>query len=161
MISLATATAIAEALKSLPASQAGELCGVRPDGAASFDMIQAASEPGNAAALVLFLFDLLFLDGKDLTRLLLAERKARLADLLSGTTAPLHYSDHQAGRGPAFHKLVCERGLVGVVSKRADAPYLPGDHGLWRKTKCLNRDEFIGGSAGATLKGAGPTSDRC
>jgi DNA ligase D-like protein (predicted ligase) len=138
--------AIAEALKTLPASQAyldGELCGVRPDGTTSFDMIQAASEPGNAAALVFFLFDLLFLDGEDLTGLPLVERKARLPDLLSGTAVSLQYSDHQAGQGPAFYKLVCERGLEGIVSKRADAPYLPGDRGLWRKTKCLNRDEFI------------------
>jgi DNA ligase D-like protein (predicted ligase) len=138
--------AIAEALKTLAASQAyldGELCGVRPDGTTSFDMIQAASEPGNAAALVFFLFDLLSLDGEDLTSLPLAERKARLATLLSGTTAPLQYGDHQLGRGPTFYKLVCERGLEGIVSKRADAPYEPGDRGLWRKTKCLNRDEFI------------------
>jgi DNA ligase D-like protein (predicted ligase) len=138
--------AIAEALKTLPASQAyldGELCGVRPDGTTSFDMIQAASEPGNAAALVFFLFDLLFIDGEDLTRLPLVERKPRLAELLSGKEAQLQYSDHQAGHGPAFYKLVCDRGLEGIVSKRADAPYVPGDRGLWRKTKCLNRDEFI------------------
>jgi bifunctional non-homologous end joining protein LigD len=67
----------------------------------------------------------------------------RLTQLLGGTTALLQYSDHQAGQGPAFYKLVCERGLEGIVSKRADAPYLPGDRGLWRKIKCLNRDEFI------------------
>src|SRR3954451_12546447 len=49
--------AITEALTAVPASQAyldGELCGVRPDGTTSFDMIQAASEPGNAGALVFF-----------------------------------------------------------------------------------------------------------
>ncbi|MDB5405361.1 MAG: ligase [Rhodospirillales bacterium] len=31
----------------------------------------------------------------------------------------------------------------GVVSKRMDAPYVPGDRGLWRKSKCLNREEFV------------------
>ena len=44
----------------------GELCGVRADGITSFSMIQSASDSGNAAALVFFLFDLLFLDGEDL-----------------------------------------------------------------------------------------------
>jgi len=40
--------------------------------------------------------------------------------------------------------VACERGgLEGIVSKRADAPYVPGDRGLWHKTKCLNTDEFI------------------
>jgi len=40
--------------------------------------------------------------------------------------------------------VACERGgLEGIVSKRADAPYVPGDRGRWHKTKCLNTDEFI------------------
>jgi len=56
---------IAAALSSLPgARQAyldGELCGVRPDGITSFSMIQMASDAGNAAGLVFFLFDLLHL----------------------------------------------------------------------------------------------------
>src|SRR5438132_8021710 len=55
---------IAAAVTSLPARQAyfdGELCGVRPDGTTSLSMIQNASDTGNAAGLVFFLFDLLYL----------------------------------------------------------------------------------------------------
>jgi len=92
---------------------------------------------------VFFLFDLLFLDGMDLMRVPLIERKAQLAEMLTGAPSSLQYSDHQQGRGPAFHKLACERGLEGIVSKRADAPYVPGDRGLWRKVKCLNEEEFV------------------
>ena len=62
-------------------------------------MIQAASDSGNAAALVFFLFDLLYLDGEDVSARPLIERKARLAVLLSGVAPPLHYSDHQGGQG--------------------------------------------------------------
>jgi ATP-dependent DNA ligase len=61
--------AIADAVSSIGARQAyldGELCGVRPDGITSFSMIQLASDSGNAAALVFFVFDLLYLDGEDL-----------------------------------------------------------------------------------------------
>ena len=61
---------IAAAVAALPARQAyldGELCGVRADGITSFSMIQLASDAGNAAGLVFFLFDLLYLDGEDLT----------------------------------------------------------------------------------------------
>jgi hypothetical protein len=61
-------SAIAAAVASLGAEQAyldGELCGMRPDGITSFSMIQLASDSGNAAALVFFLFDLLYLDGED------------------------------------------------------------------------------------------------
>lgn len=138
---------IAAAVKELPASQAyldGELCGVRPDGTISFDLIQTAHQLRRDAALVFFLFDLLFLDGEDLTGEPLAARKARLAELLTSAGAELQYSDHQQGRGPEFFKVACERGgLEGIVSKRADSPYVPGDRGLWQKTKCLNTDEFI------------------
>ena len=51
--------------------------------------------------------------------------------------------DHQVGLGPQFYQGVCKLGLEGVVSKRLDAPYVPGNRGLWLKTKCLNREEFI------------------
>jgi ATP-dependent DNA ligase len=74
--------AIAAAVATIGARQAyldGELCGVRPDGITSFSMIQAASDSGNAAALVFFLFDLLHFDGEDLCPRPLIERKARLA----------------------------------------------------------------------------------
>ena len=138
---------IAAAVKELPASQAyldGELCGVRPDGTISFDLVQTAHQFHRDAALVFFLFDLLFLDGEDLSGQPLTGRKAHLAELLTGAGGELQYSDHHQGRGPEFFKVACERGgLEGIVSKRVDAPYVPGDRGLWQKTKCLNTDEFI------------------
>src|ERR1700756_5233598 len=82
---------IAEAVASLGARQAyldGELCGVFPDGITSFSMIHAASDAGNAAGLVYFIFDLLHRDGVDVGALPLIERKARLAELLSGAAPP-------------------------------------------------------------------------
>jgi ATP-dependent DNA ligase len=107
--------AIAAAVAALPADRAyldGELCGVRPDGTTSFSIIQAASDAGNAAALVFFLFDLLYLDGEALGSAPLRERKERLRKLLSGTGAPLQYSDHQEERGPEFFARVCELSVV-------------------------------------------------
>ena len=119
---------IAAAVASLPARQAyldGELCGVRPDGITSFSMIQLASDAGNAAGLVFFLFDLLYLDGEDLTARPLIERKERLAGLLAQAGSPLHYSDHQIGLGPAFYEHACALKVEGIVSKRADARIRP------------------------------------
>src|ERR1700719_1511404 len=46
------------------------------------------------------------------------------------------------GRGPAFHEQACKLELEGIVSKRADAPYTPGNR-LWVKVKCLHREEFV------------------
>ena len=108
--------AIAKAVAALPATRAyldGELCGVFPDGITSFSMIQAASDAGNAAGLVFFIFDLLHLDGDDVGARPLIERKSRLAELLSSVTPPLHYSDYHLGQGPAFHERACKLSLEG------------------------------------------------
>ena len=106
-------------------------------------MIQLASDRGNTASLVFFLFDLLFLDGEVWMTKSLIDRKARLATLLSNVASPLHYCDHQIGHGPAFHKQACARSLEGIVSKRLDAAYTSGNRGLWVKVKCLHREEFV------------------
>jgi bifunctional non-homologous end joining protein LigD len=138
--------AIASALTSVPARQAyldGELCGVRPDGTTSFSLIQTASDAGNARALVFFLFDLLHLDGEATGAKPLNERKERLRALLSQALSPLEYSDYQAGRGRDFYEHACALKLEGIISERADAPYAPGNRGLWLKVKCLNREEFV------------------
>jgi DNA ligase D-like protein (predicted ligase) len=137
--------AIASALTSVPARQAyldGELCGVRSDGTTSFSL-QAASDAGNAKALVFFLFDLLHLDGEATGARPLNERKERLRALLSQARSPLQYSDCQAGRARDFYEHACALKLEGIISKRADAPYGPGNRGLWLKVKCLNREEFV------------------
>jgi bifunctional non-homologous end joining protein LigD len=63
--------------------------------------------------------------------------------LLEGVAPPLHYSDYHRGHGPAFHERACKLELEGVVSKRADAGYAPGNRGLWLKVKCLYREEFV------------------
>jgi bifunctional non-homologous end joining protein LigD len=71
---------VAKALAELPTQSAyldGELSGVLPDGRTAFNLIQNALERGDAS-LVYFVFDLLFLDGEDLTSLPLADRKTRL-----------------------------------------------------------------------------------
>jgi DNA ligase D-like protein (predicted ligase) len=133
--------AIVAAIAALPAQSAyldGELCGVMPDGRTAFNLIQNATE----ASLIFFLFDLLFLNGEDLMGLPLADRKARLEKLVAKAPDPLRYNDHQIGQGPAFHKLACQHGLEGIVSKRVNGRYEP-DRRSWLKTKCLNREEFV------------------
>jgi bifunctional non-homologous end joining protein LigD len=137
---------IAAALSALPAKQAyldGKLCGITPYGKTSFGLIQTVSDSGNPDALVFFLFDLIYLDGEVISAAPLPERKERLRDLLWNADAPLQYSDHQVGRGPEFYARACELSLEGIISKRADAPYSPGDRGLWVKVKCQNREEFV------------------
>jgi bifunctional non-homologous end joining protein LigD len=138
--------AIAKAMAALGTRQAyldGELCGLGPDGITRFNIVQLASDSGNAAALVFFLFDLIHLDGEDLRQRPLIQRKDRLSALLADSAPRLHYSDHVIGQGPAFYEKGCAMHVEGIVSKRIDAPYTPGNRGLWRKVKCLNRAEFV------------------
>jgi bifunctional non-homologous end joining protein LigD len=135
---------ISRDISGLPAKSAyldGELCGVLPDGRTSFNLIQNATDT-RRGALVFFLFDLLFVDGDDLMGLPLIERKTRLEILLAGAPAALRYNDHQIGQGPGFHRVACEHGLEGIVSKRVDGRYEP-DRRSWLKIKCLNREEFV------------------
>jgi ATP-dependent DNA ligase len=134
---------IAEAVASLDARQAyldGELCGI---GIPSFNIVQLASDRGNAASLVFFLFDLLYLDGEDVRPRPLIERKEQLRVLLADAGPCLRYNDHVIGRGPAFYEKACALPIEGIVSKRIDAPYKPGNRGLWCKAKCLQREEFV------------------
>ena len=98
--------AIARALAALDAWQAyldGELCGVGPDGVTSFNIVQLASDRGNAAALFSFLFDLLYLDGEDLRPRPLIERKERLRTFACERWAvPALQRPCQSGRGRLF-----------------------------------------------------------
>jgi bifunctional non-homologous end joining protein LigD len=116
--------AIARAVAALEARQAyldGELCGVGPDGITSFNIVQLASDRGNAAALVFFLFDLLYLDGEDLRPRLLIERKDRLRTLLSDAAPSLHYSDHVIGQEPASTRKPA-RCMSRALSRNASMP---------------------------------------
>jgi bifunctional non-homologous end joining protein LigD len=135
---------IAAAIGGLKCRQAyldGELCAVQPDGTTSFSALQAHG--GLSADLVYFAFDLLHLDGEDLMRLPLLERKARLEALLKDTPATIRFSEHVIGNGARMLEEAAKLGVEGIVSKQIDKPYLPGNRGVWVKTKILNRQEFV------------------
>jgi bifunctional non-homologous end joining protein LigD len=137
---------VVDAVQRLRATSAvidGEVCVVMPDGRTSFQALQS-SFGRRDANIVYFVFDLLELDGEDLTGLPLEQRKARLKKLV-GTKNPhtVRYSDHVIGNGGTFFELACKQGLEGIVSKRRDKPYAPGRGRTWVKTKCLLRQELV------------------
>src|SRR5690606_13380289 len=90
-------------------------------------------------------FDLLELDGRDLRRLPLVERKEALRKLLATLPAgsPVHFSEHVRGHGPRVLEEMCRNGREGIVAKRADAPYTGRRTRTWLKVKCRNRQEFV------------------
>jgi len=119
---------VCTAVAKLPVQRAlldGEVAAVLADGRTSFQALQRWLSGGGRADLVYFVFDLLHLDGADVARLPLEERKTRLERLLETGSADglLRYSSHVVGGGRRFFAAACERGLEGIVSKRRDRPY--------------------------------------
>jgi DNA ligase D-like protein (predicted ligase) len=136
----------AEALSKLRLRDAyfdGEVCAVRADGTTSFAELQAATDSRRTHTLIYFVFDLLFVNGKDLMAAPLLDRKGRLQALLKGAPTSIQYSGHHIGDGPRILDAACKAKAEGIISKRVDSPYVPGNRGLWRKSKCLNREEFV------------------
>jgi bifunctional non-homologous end joining protein LigD len=91
----------------------------------------------------IFLFDLLFLDGKDLRKLPLIERKEKLESLIPNIHPRLRYSNHVRKDPEKFFDINCKQQLEGIVSKFADSPYISGKGEDWTQTKCSRTQEFI------------------
>jgi hypothetical protein len=72
----------------------------------------------------------------------LFERKALLEPIVAGIPG-LQFNGHEIGDGELVRRHACQLGFEGIVSKTAAAPYASGNRGLWRKAKCLNRQEFV------------------
>ncbi|HEV8581177.1 MAG TPA: DNA ligase D [Thermoanaerobaculia bacterium] len=137
---------VAREVATLPAKEAildGEVVVLEPNGTTSFQALQNALSGNRQDDLVLFAFDLLYLDGWDLRRSPLAARKEALAELLAGRQGAIRLGDHVPGGGEEFYSHACRFGLEGIVSKRADLAYHSGRSKDWLKVKCLQRQEFV------------------
>jgi len=144
---------LGKAIKEFPASAAildGEVVAVDSKGRASFQKLQQAMKTGDAG-FIFHVFDLIYLDGYNLARTPLLERKSLLESLFASVPAksPLRYSDHVEGNGAKFFKQACDYGIEGIVSKLADSPYESTRTRTWIKVKCIKRQEFV--IAGFTL----------
>lgn len=148
--------ALAAALEALPAQDAlidGELVVENSAGVSNFSLLQKDLAEGRTDRFVYYAFDLLHLDGRDLTRDPLRRRKEMLEQLLAKAGDGLRYSEHLAEDGDAMLRHACRLSLEGLVSKRADAPYRPGRGKEWVKSKCAFRQEFvIGGFTPSTAQ---------
>jgi len=128
----------------------GEMVAMGSDGASSFGALQDLISSRDTTSLVLQLFDLMYLDGVDLTSATLLDRKAALQRLMHqsglGTAgSTIQYSDHVVGHGRDFFEQACKLGLEGSMAKRADARYSSRRTRAWLKIKCSQQGEFIVG----------------
>jgi len=148
--------AIAKALLGLKVRSAlldGEIVALDEQGKSSFARLQQGLKAGETP-LTYFVFDLLELDGRDLHKEPLISRKEILRALLKSPPEGVVYSDHVVGHGEEMFAKSCRLGLEGIVSKRADKPYLSQRTKSWLKCKCAGNDEFvIGGYRLSNKKG--------
>jgi bifunctional non-homologous end joining protein LigD len=139
---------VAEAVAPLPAETAlldGEVVVEDERGISNFSLLQTDLKDGRTDRFAYYVFDLLHLDGRDLTAEPLNARKAALAHLLKGMRhgGVIRYTDDFDEAGPLILRHACEMGLEGIVSKRRNAPYRSGRSDNFIKTKCHGRQEFI------------------
>src|SRR5512134_3192951 len=140
---------LGEAFEALSSHQAlidGEIMVQDEHGVSSFAALQEALTQRATRRLLFYAFDLLHLDGFDLSLVPLIERKQVLAALIAphiDATSALQLSEHVIGSGPEFFEQACRRSLEGIVSKQLDAPYQSGRTRTWCKVKCINTDDFV------------------
>ena len=142
---------IADALRAQEASDFivdGEVVAFAGD-RTSFSRLQrrlGVRDPGPALCaevpVFLYVFDVLWADGRDLRPVLLRERKRLLRGLLSYRD-PLRYTEHRDTDGEVYWREACAKGWEGIIAKRADSPYRPGRTRDWLKFKCVNGQEFV------------------
>jgi bifunctional non-homologous end joining protein LigD len=110
----------------MPCSTADE------NGRADFDRLHSRCFEHEAVACA---FDLLRLDGDDMRRLPLSERKAALSKLLRKSGGGIQYVAHCTLEGEEAFAAACELGIEGIVSKRLTAPYKSGPCKSWINVK--------------------------
>lgn len=129
----------------------GEVVALDEQGRASFSLMQqrtgfrphGRSRAANADVPVLYYaFDLLYLDGYDLRKLPLEERKKKLASILI-TGDHVRYSDHYEKQGKALFAMASAKGLEGILAKKRDSIYQERRSTEWLKIKITHRLECV------------------
>jgi bifunctional non-homologous end joining protein LigD len=120
----------------------GELIALDEQGRSDFNALQRTLSGEMQAPLAYMLFDMPYLQGFDLSKVALVDRKALLERLLAHAPHLLSYSGHNLGDGDRVFAMAMEQKLEGIISKRADGGYHSGRNDDWLKIKRLESDEF-------------------
>ena len=120
----------------------GEVVVVDDQGKSHFQLLQNYQK-SRAAALIYYVFDLLYMDGKDLRSQPLRQRKQTLATLLKDRHN-IRLSEHIEEHGIAFFEAASKQGLEGMVAKDAASSYQEGKRSrTWLKIKARQRQEAV------------------
>jgi bifunctional non-homologous end joining protein LigD len=126
----------------------GEICAIDARGVSDFGLLQTALSDHSTAALVYYAFDCLFADGRAMERESLDTRKKMLKQVLKplARSRRIRFVPHFHARGGTMLASACKAGLEGIISKRFDAPYVPGRSDSWTKSKCRGGQEVVIGA---------------
>src|SRR3984885_6725281 len=127
----------------------GEVVVPLANGTTDFSMLQNELK-GKSTKIVMVTFDLLYLNGYDLRKLPLFERKALLKKNIDGMD--IQFSESFEVDGGEMFKHACKTGLEGVVSKVRDSRYPNGRSNDWVKKTCAQRETLT--IAGYALDGS-------
>lgn len=120
----------------------GEIIAVDDEGNTDFQHLQAWQKTGKGQ-LLFYVFDLLWLDGFSVMHLPLTERKEILKAIVPKESI-IRYSDHIPTSGKDFFEVAVNRGLEGIMAKKADSLYHPGVRTQqWLKIKTHRRQEVV------------------
>jgi bifunctional non-homologous end joining protein LigD len=137
---------IVRAASNLPCKSAiidGEAIVQNNNGASDLEALAPAIQ-SRSNSIIICAFDLLHLNGQDLRRQTLLDRRAELHYLLGvDAESRIQFSEEFNGSGAAFLKACADNGLEGIVSKLAVAPYRSGRGRTWLKTKCFTESTFV------------------
>ena len=153
--------AMPQELKVTTAVLDGEIVALDEEGRSSFSLMQ--QRMGFASAkkrtsrradvpVLYYAFDLLYLDGRDLRKLSLEERKEKLRALVKGDGV-VRYSDHFVGQGVQLLEAVKAKGMEGILAKRRGSIYEERRSANWLKIKITQRIECVIGGYTLPLKG--------
>ncbi|MFL9898782.1 DNA ligase D [Paraburkholderia fungorum] len=137
----------------------GEAVVLDQNGVPSFQALQNAFDSNRPQDIVIYLFDIPFLNGYDLRGVPLEQRRAILRALMDGHDGDGHDEDGHDGKESddavlrfsndfAFSaddllKSACDMALEGIIGKRRDSGYASGRSSSWIKLKCRRRQEFV------------------
>lgn len=138
---------LAASLAKLKVKQAwldGEVVALDSEGRSNFSKLKEGLGDEGKADVHYYLFDVLYLDGYDLTGCRQDDRKKALQPII-GTRPPryLAYSQDVADDPAELKKHACQMKLEGIIVKRADATYEQKRSANWLKLKCVQREEFV------------------
>jgi bifunctional non-homologous end joining protein LigD len=138
---------VVEALRKLPCQEAildGEIAALDEEGRSSFQLLQARELAGERPPIFYYVFDLIGLDGKDLTTVPLLKRKATAKMLLARMPDTIRFSASIEADSERVLNEMKTRGLEGVIAKRKDSKYEIGRRsGAWVKYKWTSQQEFV------------------